>query len=685
MHKATDVSIRNYVIPVTVMLSFVSFWRASAIVLCDLGSSAYYVGGIAEKAIGKAAPWFILAIMLFSYAVRSVYIESCSMFVRGGVYRVVREAMGGVAAKFSVSALMFDYVLTGPISGVSAGLYLAALINELGEHFHIAFMHVPAAWFAAAFAALVTIYFWYTNRVGVPFSSTRALRIMQATTVMVVILIGWCIYTIITKGFHPVPAPIPSNFHFSESALGWLKDTALPSFTLVAVLIGLGHSVLALSGEETLAQVNREIEAPKQKNLQRTGFIVFLYSLLFTSLVSFFAVMIIPDADRVKYLDNLIGGLSMFLAGPFALRLAFHAFVVVVGILILSGAVNTAIIGSNGVLSRVAEDGVLPPWFRTPHPKHGTAHHIINVIVGLQLLTILLSRGDVDMLGEAYAFGVVWSFAMKGLAVVILRFTHPDAKRWKFPLNIRFGKVELPLGLMATTAILFMMAIMNLFTKKAATITGGIFTLVFFTAFTLSERKYAKGQESNKIKVRPNPDDPFRETSRERFRLQQRDTLSAASLEIGPGCVIVGINEPDDLRALDQVLAGDIAEKQDVIVICVHRGSVDDAGGQLVPERLVADHETDVFSEIVFSAEKVGKPVKLLAIAGNDPARALLEAVIALQASDVWLGSSRTRSLENQEAHLRESWQSLAHFRKSLSISLVVTKEEEPKQLTFVG
>ena len=92
----------------TISLSFVSFWRASAIVLCDLGSSAYYVGGIAEKAIGPAAAWFVLGVMLFSYAVRAVYIESCSMFVRGGVYRVVREAMGGTAAKLSVSALMFD-------------------------------------------------------------------------------------------------------------------------------------------------------------------------------------------------------------------------------------------------------------------------------------------------------------------------------------------------------------------------------------------------------------------------------------------------------------------------------------------------------------------------------------------------------------------------------------------------
>src|SRR4051794_7830066 len=144
------------VVATTVMLSFISFWRAAAIVLSDLASSAYYVGGIAEQAVGKSAPWFILAIMLFSYAVRAVYIESCSMFVRGGVYKVVHEAMGGTLAKFSVSALLFDYVLTGPISGVSAGLYLGGLINEVAELAHSSFrVHPP--YFAAVFAAAVTL------------------------------------------------------------------------------------------------------------------------------------------------------------------------------------------------------------------------------------------------------------------------------------------------------------------------------------------------------------------------------------------------------------------------------------------------------------------------------------------------------------------------------------------------
>src|SRR5215510_3519630 len=184
-------SLPNVLIATTAMLSFISFWRAAAVVLNDMGSSAFYAGAIAENFIGRTAPWFILAIMILAYAVRSVYIESCSMFVRGGVYRVVKEAMGSTLAKFSVSALMFDYILTGPISGVSAGLYLTGLINELLGYAHASFT-LPMNWTAAFFAILVTVYFWWENIKGIPESSEKALRIMYVTTVMVVIMIAWC-------------------------------------------------------------------------------------------------------------------------------------------------------------------------------------------------------------------------------------------------------------------------------------------------------------------------------------------------------------------------------------------------------------------------------------------------------------------------------------------------------------
>src|ERR1700680_3578227 len=153
------------VVATTVALSFISFWRGASIVLSDLASSAFYAGGIAEIAIGPAAPWFVLGVMLFSFAVRSVYMESCSMFVRGGVYIVVKDSMGPFIARLSVSSLVFDYILTGPISVVSAGQYLGRLLNELAPFLHIRGDISPNI-FAAYFGVVVTIYFWWSNIKG---------------------------------------------------------------------------------------------------------------------------------------------------------------------------------------------------------------------------------------------------------------------------------------------------------------------------------------------------------------------------------------------------------------------------------------------------------------------------------------------------------------------------------------
>src|ERR1700723_2741088 len=471
--------IPRVIVATTALLTFISFWRAAAIVLNDLASSAYYAGGEAEGYIGKTAPWFILAIMLFSYAVRAVYVESCSMFVRGGVYRAVKQSLGGALAKFSVSALMFDYILPGPMSGVAAGQYLAGLMSELAVYFHLSgpFSEHTVGAISATFAVIVTVYFWWENTKGVSESSEKALHIMKLVTVMVVILIGWCIYTAILRHSSLPPFPYPSNIHLTKEALGWLAHSNLPHmFGIIAIFIALGHSVLAMSGEESLAQVYREIESPKLPNLKKAGMVIFVYSLVFTSLVSFFAVMIIPDDVRQGFLENLIGGLAMNLAGPFIARLIFHGFVVVVGTLILAGAVNTAIVGSNGVLNRVSEDGGLSDWFRQPPPRFGTSYRLINMVVAFQIVTIIISRGDVTFLGNLYAFGVIWSFSMKGVAVLVLRYTHPQDREYRVPLNpVIFGR-EIPIGLGLITLTLLAIAIINLFTKPSATIAGITFT-----------------------------------------------------------------------------------------------------------------------------------------------------------------------------------------------------------------
>src|SRR6266403_1910738 len=138
------------VVATTVALTFITFWQAAAVVLNDMASTMFYIGGITEQAIGKSAPWMVMAVMLFSFAVRSVYMESCSMYVRGGVYVVVRDSIGPGIAKLSVSALVVDYILTGPISVVAAGQYLGHLLNEISELLHQSF-RINANYFAAFF------------------------------------------------------------------------------------------------------------------------------------------------------------------------------------------------------------------------------------------------------------------------------------------------------------------------------------------------------------------------------------------------------------------------------------------------------------------------------------------------------------------------------------------------------
>src|ERR1700689_1500315 len=649
----------------TVMLTFISFWRASAIVLSDLASSAYYAGGDAEKVIGKSAPWFILGVMLFSYAARALYIESSSMFVRGGVYRVVKEAMGGGLAKFSVSALLFDYVLTGPISAVSAGQYLAGFIKDIGVYLHRP-LDFSDDHFAAGLAVIVVAYFWWKNTQGMHDSGQKALQIMAITTVMVVILIIWCTITVLRAPVQLPPNPLHAGVvPLNKESLGWLDTTwfrhlPLGILTSLILFVGFGHSVLAMSGEETLAQVNREIEHPKLKNLEKTGLVIFIYSLLFTSLVSFFAVMIIPDKVRPDYFANLIGGIAVYLAGPTTLKLLFHGFVVLVGVLILAGAQNTSIVGANGVLNRVAEDGVLTSWFQRPHHRYGTSYRIINLIVCLQLLTIVLSRGDVYQLAALYAFGVIWSFTMKSLAVLVLRFTEPGNRAWKVPGNLHIGKTEVPFGLMVISAVLLVTAVVNLFTKYEATIAGVIFSGVFFTIFTISERHVAKERHGKPDQL-------------DQFRVYGNQEMGSGAMGVRPGNILVAVRDPRNLYYLRQVLAQTNTAKQDVIVMSarLYQREPSFGGSSVMEASQVFDHyEQELFPAAVAVAEKEGKPISLLVVPATDVFDAIMVTAQRLDSSRVICGLSNKLTGDEQAKLTGDAWERLPEPRPRLTLEV---------------
>jgi amino acid transporter len=646
------------VVATTVALSFISFWRGASIVLSDLASSAFYAGGAAEQAIGKSAPWFVLGVMLFSFAVRSVYMESCSMFVRGGVYVVVRDSMGPVLAKISVSALVFDYILTGPISVVSAGQYLGALLNEISELLHSTY-RIDVNMFAAGMAILITIYFWWENIKGVHESSGKALRIMQITTVMVVILIIWCPLTILLKDrWHNLPpAPIPSNLNFSSDAQGWFKGTFWIQIPMVAIIIAFGHSLLSMSGFETLAQVYREIAYPKLKNLRITANIVCWYAVICTGVVTIFAGMIIPDSERPKYFANLIGGLAMNLSGPYLLRLGFHIFVVIVGGLILAGAVNTSIIGANGVLNRVAEDGVLLPWFRKPHPKFGTTSRIVNLITIMQIATIVGSRGDMTVLAEAYAFGVVWSFFMKALGVTALRFQRTD-QEYKMPLNFNMFGREIPIGLALTTTVLGFVAMANLFSKQIATKYGVAFTFVFFVIFEVSEKINQRRKDGEKKGL-------------EQFNLEHQAQIDSSSLHARPGCVLVAVRDYHRMEHLKRVLDKTNLRRHDIVVMTVRPVSTGAGEYDLSEAQLFSDYEKELFSHVVEMAEKEGKPVELLVVPAVNPFDALAQAANGLKASRLVTGVSAQMESDELARRIGLAWESLPEPRHPFSLEVI--------------
>ena len=674
----------------SVMFTFISFWRTAAIVLCDLASTAYYIGGIVESNIGKAAPWFILAVMVFSYGVRSAYIESCSMFVRGGVYRVVKEALGSKMAKLAVSALMFDYLLTGPISGVSAGQYVIGLLGEL---FRWRFTQTQTELGSAAIAIAVVIYFWRVNVRGIHESSDKALKIMGATTIMGVIMIVWCLITLV---LHPAPLPtmvpdlsvktdIPDALGHPLDPVGFLGRTGLGESLhamnpknvnwlsivgVIGIMVAFGHSILAMSGEETLAQVYREVESPKLTNFKKAAFVVFLYSLLLTSLISFFAVMIIPDSERVsKYAGNLIGGLAMNVAGPTWARLALNILVVAVGFLILSGAVNTSIIGSNGVLNRVAEDGVLPDWFLKPHPKFGTSFRLLNVVVCLQIITIAASRGRILILGEAYAFGVVWSFVFMSLSMLVLRFKQPQHREYEVPLNIKVGKYDFPLGISLIFLVLLTSAVVNFLTKEVATVSGVAFTAILFIAFALTERSRQRGRTTE------------HHEHLEHFNQAHSEQLTAESLGLTkPYRKLVAIRSPHNLWMLEKCLAETDPETTDVVVMTANvlpQGSAD-----LTP--VINDADRSLLTAVVNLAELAGKPVKPLIVPTNEPFFALTTTAKTIGAQELIMGASNKFDPSDQVDQVALYWLSLTGT-KHMPLTIRVLGKDRDVKLDIEG
>jgi hypothetical protein len=286
---------------------------------------------------------------------------------------------------------------------------------------------------------------------------------------------------------------------------------------------------------------------------------------------------------------------------------------------------------------------------------------LINLIVLLQIFTILVSRGNVYVLGEAYAFGVVWSFAFKSLAMLVLRYRKPAFPRpWRVPLNVTIGGREFPVGLGLITLTLFAAATINLFTKQAATISGVLFTLLFYATFVTSERAMIRRRAAAHLE------------HTDEFQLLPAADVGLDQLNARPNCLLVPVRDYNTLTHLDQALRDTDTDARDIVVLTVRLLHGPDAGAEGIDrEELFTDYEQLLFTRVVAIAERHGRTVKLLVLPSGNVFDAVAQTAARLLASEIVVGESATMSAADQARHLGAAWDRIAQDA-SLTTRLVV-------------
>jgi len=279
------------------------------------------------------------------------------------------------------------------------------------------------------------------------------------------------------------------------------------------------------------------------------------------------------------------------------------------------------------------------------------------MVVALQLITIILSRGNIFVLGEAYAFGVMWSFSMKGLAVFVLRYKEPGKREFRVPLNIKIANTEIPIGLALITLTLTALCIINLFTKEVATISGVAFTIIFFAVFEISE-KIARKRAGAHAEL-------------DQFNIEPGDDLTPGALGVRPKNVLVMIRNYNTLYNLGAVLDHVDARKQDVVALHLRfLGRGEGGEYELEPEQLFSSEEQILFTRALALAEKKGKTIHLAVAGATEKWDAILRAAQSLQSAVVVLGASPNRPVTEEARVAGLAWERLSDPKPQLTLEI---------------
>jgi len=592
--------------------------------LAEVGAAAFFAAGIAEAAVGPSAAWWVLAAVWLGVVVRAVDVEARGLFVRGGLYGLVREALGESASRVAASAHLVERVLLGPLAAAVAGRYVVAMLLTVFRP-QISSAAAENAAVAAAFIVLAGV--WLGQRRGQVFSSLGISRAVMIATVPIVITIGWSLITVVIRGGAFAPLPF----------------TSAAPMTWYGALLALGAVLFVIGGADALSQISPELEPPRILNLQLTARIVTVYAFGITAVAGFLVAAIVPAAARQTFTDTAIAGLALHLAGPSWIRIVMAVAIAAGAGLIMAAAVRSALVGAQVAMTRLVDDGLLPPALRAPHPRFGTPWRMLDLVVAVQLAIVALSGAHIGWLTRAFGIGIAVSAVLKTLAVIRLRRLRREPRAFRVPGNVVLRGREWPILLALVTTLIAAPLVALTVTLDPGTVVGLL--LVFAVIIVLA----ITGRDAKRSELAVQGLDDL--------QLLPSDHVELRHVAARPGNLLVPGRKPHVMAHLSAALTG--AGAREVVVMTVRIVGVDLPDEPGADSRLT-EQERELFAAVAAVAERHGRAVRLLIAPGINVFDTVIETAVRLQSSEIHVGESEVLSSRDQARLLGEAWERAA-------------------------
>jgi len=615
------------VLSTTALLSFMSVSNATAIALAELGVGVFFLVGVARSVIGESAPWFVLAACALSAMVRAIDIESWAYFIPGGLIGRTERVFGRRVANIATAAILTERLL------------LVALACTLCGQYAVSFGAVwMARWSLTAkltVQELVTVgaiiligLLWTRTRLGLQLPSRVIAKAVWVSVLFILALIVSGIVTLLQQRV-PVFKLSLEPFQYPRPLLQYATY----------LFVGFALVLPALGGGGTLARAANEFAPPRLDSIRRTSSFVVLLVFILAVSSSFLFVGLAPPEQAPLWTNAPLSGIARQLEMPALIEALVIGMTLVAAFLMLIPCAYTALEDTGQLLRRLSAQRRLPEVTS------------INVAAVAAVFITFASGAQVAWLSQAYGIALGVALLLKIAAVIRLR-SRREAPPFIAPFNVRLGKKEVPVGMIAIAAIVGLSALAMLLSGNVPSIASLAVILVLSASFAVSRARSVVSTEDD-------------DTS----DLLTSPAVSLDAVDVRPGSVLVAVRHTHTLGHL--LAAVQEAGERDVVVLTIRLEGIDDEAEGSQPTR----DERRLFSKVMALTERHGKPVRLLITPAQDAFDGVVAVALRLHSSEVYVGESSTLPADEQARILGEAWERAERPASHQHLRLVIYRK----------